>query len=103
VAEINHDFVRIVEAQGRQPVGIPVLLFTDATLEATGDGPPQLVARAAEQLGFDLAEIELFSTEAYLVQSVAGSLATGDDAGGEDDDDNGGGVVAGADTGDGAS
>lgn len=77
--EVNREFVRIVEAQGREPVGIPVLLFTDASLAATDEGSqPNVVERAAADLGFDLGEIEMFSTEAYLVQSVAGSLTVGE-------------------------
>ena len=44
----NHDLVRIVEAQGRQPVGIPVLLFTDETLAASDGGDARsVVAEAA--------------------------------------------------------
>lgn len=35
----NLELVRIVEEQGRSPVGIPVLLFTDQTLAATGPAP----------------------------------------------------------------
>ena len=73
--EVNRELIRIVEAQGREPVGIPVLLFTDATLAATDDGEqPNVVQRAAGDLGYDLDEIEMFSMEGYLVQSVAGTL-----------------------------
>ena len=72
---VNRDLLRIVDQQGRQPVGIPVLLFTDATLAAQGDaGEVGVVQQAANDLGYDLAEVELFSTEAYLVQTVAGQL-----------------------------
>lgn len=82
------EFVRIVEEQGRRPVGIPVLLFTDATIAATdeaavtgGDsGRGQVVSEAAAAMGLDLAEVELFSTDAYRVQSVAGHLTVERDA-----------------------
>jgi hypothetical protein len=74
----NHDLVRIVEAQGRQPVGIPVLLFTDETLAASDGGDARsVVAEAAGKLGFDLRTLDLFSTESYLVQTVAGNLTVG--------------------------
>lgn len=83
MAGVNLDFVRIVEAQGRTPVGIPVLLFTDATLatdnpskDGSGAEVP-VVEQAAEDLGYDLDELELFSTESYLVQQVAGQLTVG--------------------------
>ncbi|RKT36057.1 hypothetical protein DEU34_0563 [Microbacterium sp. AG1240] len=82
------DFVRIVEEQGRRPVGVPVLLFTDATLAATdetaaaaGDRHSAHVIReAAAAIGVDLADVELFTTQAYLVQSVAGHLVAERDA-----------------------
>ena len=74
----NLELVRIVEEQGRSPVGIPVLLFTDQTLAAP-DGPSRttVVDQAADDLGYDLATLELFSTESYLVQTVAGQLTVG--------------------------
>lgn len=83
MAEVNRELLRIVEKQGREPVGIPVLLFTDATLAA--DGPLDVgaqpsvnaVQQAAADLGFDLDQLELFSTESYLVQTVAGQLTVG--------------------------
>lgn len=91
------EFVRIVEEQGRRPVGIPVLLFTDATLAeadapdagtgagagaatttatatATADGDAGVILEAAEAIGVDIAEVELFTTDAYRIQSVAGHL-----------------------------
>lgn len=75
---VNLELLRIVEAQGRSPVGIPVLLFTDQTLAATGPADEQTVVdRAADDLGYDVATLELFSTESYLVQTVAGSLTVG--------------------------
>jgi hypothetical protein len=78
MTQANLDLLSIVEKQGREPVGIPVLLFTDATLAATGDeAPSDVVQRAADDLGYDLDELELFSTESYLVQTVAGQLTVG--------------------------
>jgi hypothetical protein len=90
MSNVNLEFVRIVEAQGRTPVGIPVLLFTDQTLaaddatyDATDDGNDDaieegsIVQQAAADLGYDLEAIELFSTESYLVQTVAGQLTVG--------------------------
>lgn len=78
MAEVNRELLRIVEEQGRTPVGIPVLLFTDATLAAADDGTePNIVQRAAADLGYDLTDVELFSTESYLVQTVAGQLTVG--------------------------
>ena len=74
----NPDLVQIVERQGREPVGIPVLLFTDATLSASGDDVSgTVVDQAADDLGYDLDRIELFSTPSYLVQTVAGRLTVG--------------------------
>jgi hypothetical protein len=82
MSNVNLEFVRIVEAQGRTPVGIPVLLFTDQTLaadygndDANEDG--SVVQQAAADLGYDLEALELFSTESYLVQTVAGQLTVG--------------------------
>jgi hypothetical protein len=76
--EGNAELLRIVEQQGREPVGIPVLLFTDATLAAVDENRSgQVIRRAAADLGFDLDQLELFSTEAYLVQTVAGRLTVG--------------------------
>ena len=78
MAEVNRELLRIVEEQGRTPVGIPVLLFTDATLAAADGGAEQnIVQQAAADLGYDLTEVELFSTESYLVQTVAGQLTVG--------------------------
>ena len=78
MAQANQDLIRIVEEQGRQPVGIPVLLFTDATLAADGPaGAPNVVQEAAAELGYDLSGLELFSTESYLVQTVAGRRTVG--------------------------
>lgn len=82
------EFVRIVEEQGRRPVGIPVLLFTDETLAATDDGPApdggddraHPVRAAAAAIGIDLDHAQLFSTDAYRVQSVAGHLTVEEDA-----------------------
>ena len=74
----NLELVRIVEEQGRSPVGIPVLLFTDQTLAAAGPTEQETVVdQAADDLGYDLATLELFSTESYLVQTVAGQLTVG--------------------------
>ena len=75
MSDANRELIRIVEEQGRRPVGIPVLLFTDATLTATGDGGrDDVVDRAAAAAGYDLDQIALFSTEAYLMQAAAGHL-----------------------------
>jgi hypothetical protein len=74
----NRELVRIVEEQGRRPVGIPVLLFTDATLAASGSAEETSVVRqAAHGLGYDLQTLEMFSTESYLLQTVAGQLTVG--------------------------
>lgn len=78
MAGVNLDLLRIVEQQGRSPVGIPVLLFSDATLSASEAGKPgNVVQQAAAALGYDLEELNLFSTESYLVQTVAGQLTVG--------------------------
>ncbi len=79
------EFVRIVEEQGRRPVGIPVLLFTDATLAATaaadGEHPGAgAVREAADAIGVDLDDVSLFTTDAYRVQSAAGHLVVEGDA-----------------------
>jgi hypothetical protein len=78
MTSVNRDLLRIVEQQGRLPVGIPVLLFTDATLAASDVGEPTNVVRqAAADLGYDIERLELFSTESYLMQTVAGQLTVG--------------------------
>lgn len=78
MTEVNRELLRIVEQQGRLPVGIPVLLFTDATLAAERtEQADNVVAQAAAELGYDLTELELFSTESYLVQTVAGQRTVG--------------------------
>jgi hypothetical protein len=72
------DLLRIVDEQGRRPVGVPVLLFTDATLGTDDDaGEGSVVRQAADDLGYDLEALELFSAESYLVQVVAGQLTVG--------------------------
>ena len=64
-------FARFVWQQGRRGVGVPVLLFTDATLAATGaDGSAPAVTAAAERAGLDPGRVELFSPEAYVLQGA---------------------------------
>lgn len=73
------DLRRIVLEQTRAEVGIPVLLFTTATL-AEADDPAETdavdeVAAMAERLGLDPDGVELFSADAYLLQSALGESA----------------------------
>lgn len=64
-------FARYVWQQGRRGVGVPVLLFTDATLAATGAGETaREVTAAAGRAGLDPARVELFSPEAYVLQGA---------------------------------
>lgn len=64
-------FARFVWQQGRQGVGVPVLLFTDATLAATGPADPvPEVTAAAGRAGLDATRVELFSPEAYVLQGA---------------------------------
>lgn len=71
----------IILAQSSQEVGIPVLLFTSATLTEDpadlpggepGPHPVEPVAAAAAAVGVDLDALTLFSTEAYLLQVALG-------------------------------
>ena len=76
---------RVILAQAHEPGGAAVLLFTTATLTAgdasePADGVPDLVAATATELevGSDLPD--LFSADAYLLQSALGERLLPEDA-----------------------
>ena len=72
---------RVILAQAHEPGGAAVLLFTSATLADAAPGVPrgavdldpvEQVARAAQELGTDPGTLELFTADAYLLQSALG-------------------------------
>lgn len=72
--------------QELRDIGVPMVLFTSDTLAAAErpDGQPgaagdsvEQVARAAGELGLEPAEVELFSLEAYRLQTALGERVTG--------------------------
>lgn len=65
----------LIWEQTYQEVGIPVLLFTSSALapadrESVGHDP---AAALAGDLGLDPARLELFTTDAYLLQCALGA------------------------------
>lgn len=78
------DLRRFVLDQTGRGVAIPVLLFTTATLEAAAPEPGSPAAdaaiRIAAEQGIDLATLELFSPDAYRLQSALGEAVLPDDA-----------------------
>jgi hypothetical protein len=65
---------RMILSQSVEGTAIPMVLFGDDTLAAGGDDaePPEGVARAAAGLGIDPDGLELFSFDAYRLQSALG-------------------------------
>ena len=53
---------------------IPMVLFSDETLAGGDDrgGQPEVVTRAAAEVGVDLDALALFSFDAYRLQSALG-------------------------------
>ena len=65
---------RMILGQAMEATAIPMVLFSSDTL-ADGDGPdgqPEGVARAAQDLDIDLDGLQLFSFDAYRLQSALG-------------------------------
>ncbi len=73
------DLRRIVLEQTRAEVGVPVLLFTTATLTEPSTAevthPVDEVTETAKRLGLDLDDLPLFSLDAYLLQTALGESA----------------------------
>ena len=65
---------RMILGQAMEATAIPMLLFSSDTLTAGDavDGPPDAVARAAGELAIDLDRLQLFSFDAYRLQSALG-------------------------------
>ena len=65
---------RMILGQAMEATAIPMLLFSSDTLTAgdAPDGPPDAVALAATELGIDLDSLQLFSFDAYRLQSALG-------------------------------
>ena len=71
---------RLVLAQFHEPGGAAVQLFTTATLRGGWDrGRAAAVVATAADLGLDLDRVELFSADAYLLQSALGERALAGD------------------------
>jgi hypothetical protein len=65
---------RMILGQAMEATAIPMVLFSSDTL-ADGDRPdgqPEEVARAAQDLDIDLDGLQLFSFDAYRLQSALG-------------------------------
>ena len=75
----------LIISQGMQETGIFVLLFTSDTAAGDGsdtDGTPaaDAVSHKAAELGIDVAELTLFSDDAYLLQAALGEAVAPDAA-----------------------
>lgn len=65
---------RMILGQAVEGTAIPMMLFSSDTLAGGGDpaGRPEVVERAAADLGIDLDALGLFSFDAYRLQSALG-------------------------------
>lgn len=65
---------RMILGQAMEATAIPMVLFSSDVLADTAapDETPDAVARAAADLGIDLDTLELFSFDAYRLQSALG-------------------------------
>jgi hypothetical protein len=64
---------RLILSQSVEGTAVPMVLFSDETLAAGGDDTqPEEVARTAGDLGIDLVTLDLFSFDAYRLQSGLG-------------------------------
>lgn len=72
----------VILAQAFEPGGAVVVLFTSATLDArVGDaGSADVVERTATELQLDAVPPDLFSADAYLLQSALGEHLLGEGA-----------------------
>ena len=74
---------RLILSQSVEGTAVPMVLFSDDTGPGGGDpgGHPEVVTRAAAGLGLDLDGLEMFSFDAYRLQSALGAeLAPLDEA-----------------------
>ena len=71
---------RVILAQALEPGGAVVVLFTGATLAGVAAGEPGLAARTATELGIDPGALDLFTADAYLLQSALGERLLPEDA-----------------------
>jgi hypothetical protein len=69
---------RMILGQSMEATAIPMVLFSSDTLAAGGapEGQPEAVTRAAAELGIDLDRLQLFSYDAYRLQSAIGEGLT---------------------------
>ena len=65
---------RLILSQSVEGTAIPMVLFSDDTLAAGSDeaGPTEVVVRTAADLDIDPDGVELFSYDAYRLQSALG-------------------------------
>ena len=65
---------RMILGQAMEATAIPMVLFNSDVLadNAAPDETPDAVTRAAADLGIDLDTLELFSFDAYRLQSALG-------------------------------
>lgn len=65
---------RMILGQAMEATAIPMMLFSSDTLAAPdgSDRHPEPVAQAADGQGIDLEGLELFSFDAYRLQSALG-------------------------------
>ena len=65
---------RMILGQAMEATAIPMVLFSSDTLTAgdAPDPPSTAVAHAATELGIDLDSLQLFSFDAYRLQSALG-------------------------------
>jgi hypothetical protein len=65
---------RMILGQAMEATAIPMVLFSSDTLAGDDgtDGQPETVAGAANDLGIDLDGLQLFSFDAYRLQSALG-------------------------------
>lgn len=69
----NTSLRRMILSQSVEGTAIPMVLFSDDTLAAEAPADrPGAVAAAAAGLGIDLDTLELFSYDAYRLQSALG-------------------------------
>jgi hypothetical protein len=69
---------RMIIGQSVAGTAVPMVLFgDDALIDVDGPaGHPEAVSRAAADLGIDLDALELFSFDAYRLQSAVGEGLT---------------------------
>ena len=68
---MESDLTRMILDQSVEGTAIPMVLFSDEAL-AGASGRSDVVIQAAVDLGIDLDTLELFSYDAYRLQSALG-------------------------------